>query len=75
MSRRRASTASGGSPGLDSKRGASKWRCPTGECKPASAWIKASRLHPLISRETLRWIALYRRRAAVEREFGRIKNE
>jgi hypothetical protein len=31
----------------DAKRGASKWRCPTGECRPASAWIKASRLHPL----------------------------
>jgi hypothetical protein len=24
---------------------------PTGECKPASVWIKASRLHPLILRE------------------------
>jgi hypothetical protein len=32
--------------GSDSKRGASKWRCPTGECKPASRWIKADRLHP-----------------------------
>jgi hypothetical protein len=31
--------------GSDSKRGASKWRCPTGECKPASCWIKADRLH------------------------------
>src|SRR5215210_7755336 len=30
--------------GSDSKRGATKWRCPTGECKPASVWIKASRL-------------------------------
>src|SRR5919204_1736874 len=60
--------------GSDVKRGASKWRCPTGECKPASVWIKASRLHPLVPRETPRWTALYRRRAAVEREFGRLKN-
>jgi hypothetical protein len=61
--------------GSDSKRGASKWRCPTGECRPASAWIKASRLHPLIPRETPRFSALYRRRASVEREFGRLKHE
>jgi len=61
--------------GSDSKRGASKWRCPTGECLPASRWIKADRLHPLIPRETPRFTALYRRRAAVEREFGRLKNE
>jgi hypothetical protein len=61
--------------GSDAKRGASKWRCPTGACKPASIWIKASRLHPLIPRETPRWKALYRSRAAAEREFGRLKNE
>jgi len=41
--------------GADRKRGATKWRCPTGECKPASVWIKADRLHPLIPRETLRF--------------------
>ena len=41
--------------GTDYKRKATKWRCPTGECKPASRWIKADRLHPLIPRETLRW--------------------
>jgi hypothetical protein len=29
----------------------------------------------LIPRETLRWKALYRRRASVERQFGRLKNE
>jgi hypothetical protein len=40
--------------GSDSKRGASKWRCPTGECKPASVWIKATRLHPLTPSETPR---------------------
>jgi hypothetical protein len=61
--------------GSDRKRGASKWRCPTGECKPASTWIKADRLHPLIPRETKRWKAMYRKRASVEREFGRLKNE
>jgi transposase len=61
--------------GADRKRGACKWRCPTGECKPASVWVKADRLHPLIPRETLRWKGLYRGRAAVERAFGRLKNE
>jgi hypothetical protein len=61
--------------GSDSKRGASKWRCPTGECSPASRWIKADRLHPLVPRETPRWSSLYRRRASVEREFRRHKHE
>jgi transposase, IS5 family len=61
--------------GADKKRGATKWRCPTGECKPASVWVKADRLHTLIPRETLRWKGLYRRRASVERAFGRLKNE
>lgn len=45
------------------------------ECKPASVWIKADRLHPLIPRETPRWRKLYRSRASVERAFGRLKNE
>jgi Transposase DDE domain len=36
--------------GSDTKRGASKWRCPSGECPPASVWVKASRLHTLIPR-------------------------
>ena len=36
--------------GSDAKRGASKWRCPTGECTPASMWVKASRLHTLVPR-------------------------
>jgi hypothetical protein len=61
--------------GSDRKRGASKWRCPTGECAPASTWVKADRLHPLMPRESKRWKALYRGRGAVEREFGRLKNE
>jgi hypothetical protein len=61
--------------GADRKRGASKWRCPTGECKPASTWVAADRLHPLIPRETKRFKAGYRKRAAVEREFGRLKDQ
>jgi transposase len=61
--------------GADAKRGATKWRCPTGECKPASVWIKASRLHPLIPHGTDRWKSLYKKRTAVEREFGRLKND
>ena len=61
--------------GSDAKRGASKWRCPTGYCTPASTWSKADRLHPLVPRETARWSKLYRRRASVEREFERLKHE
>lgn len=61
--------------GSDRKRGASKWRCPTGECKPASTWIKADRLHPLIPYKSKRWHSIYRKRVAVEREFGRLKHE
>jgi transposase len=61
--------------GSDAKRGASKWRCPTGECRPASVWIKADRLHTLVPPSTDRFKALYRQRAAVEREFGRLKHE
>jgi hypothetical protein len=61
--------------GSDPKRGASKWRCPTGECAPASVWVKASRLHPLIPRGTDRFKSFYHQRGAVEREFGRLKHE
>jgi len=61
--------------GADHKRKATKWRCPTGDCKPASVWTKADRLRPLIPRETPRWKGLYRGRASVERAFGRLKNE
>jgi hypothetical protein len=61
--------------GADFKRKATKWRCPTGECKPKSRWIKADRLHPLIPRESARSRTLYRSRGAVEREFGRLKHE
>ena len=61
--------------GADFKRKATKWRCPTGQCLPASRWVRANRLIPLIPRETKRWRSLYHGRAAVEREFGRLKNE
>ena len=61
--------------GSDTKRGASKWRCPTGECSPASVWIKADRLHTLIPRSTPRWKEIYRQRGCVERGFGRLKHE
>ena len=61
--------------GSDPSRGRSKWRCPTSECRPGSRWIKADRLHPLIPRESKRWKSLYRGRASVEREFGRLKHE
>jgi transposase len=61
--------------GADYGRKATKWRCPTGECAPASVWIKAERMFPQIPRETPRWTALYRRRSAVEREFGRLKHQ
>ncbi len=61
--------------GADYSRKATKWRCPTGQCKPASVWKKADRLHPLIPRYTKRWKALYCGRASVEREFGRLKNQ
>jgi len=61
--------------GSDAKRGASKWRCPTGACTPASVWVKADRLHPLIPRTTARHKALYRNRVLVERCFGELKHE
>ncbi len=61
--------------GSDAKRRAAKWRCPSGECAPASTWVGASRLHTLIPRGTDRWKRLYRQRGAVERENGRLKHE
>lgn len=60
--------------GADFARKATKWRCPTGECQPASTWIKASRRDPLIPRSSKRFLELYRGRGAVEREFGRLKH-
>ncbi|MGH3110608.1 MAG: transposase, partial [Gaiellaceae bacterium] len=60
--------------GADFKRGATKWRCPSGACAPKSIWLKGDRRNPLIPRETKRWRDLYRGRAAVEREFGVLKH-
>ncbi len=60
--------------GADFKRKRAKWRCPTGDCRPLSRWINADRRHPLVPRESTRWRDLYRGRAAVEREFGRLKH-
>jgi hypothetical protein len=61
--------------GSDAKRQAAKWRCPTGDCTPASRWIAASRLHTLIPWGTDRWKELYRLRGSVERENSRLKHE
>lgn len=61
--------------GSDAKRGASKWRCPTGECEPKSVWVKASRLHLLVPRSTDRFREHYSQRGAVEREFGILKHQ
>jgi len=61
--------------GSDAKRQAAKWRCPTGDCSPASRWVTANRLHTLIPRSTPRWKTLYRQRGSVEREFGHLKHE
>jgi hypothetical protein len=61
--------------GADFKRRATKWRCPTGECKPRSRWIKADRRHPLVPRDSKRFRSLYAGRAAVEREFGHLKHD
>jgi hypothetical protein len=56
--------------GADYQRKATKRRCPTGECKPASRWVKADRLHPLVPRESNRWTALYRGRGAASASSG-----
>jgi transposase len=37
--------------------------------------VKADRRHPLVPRGSKRFGDLYRGRSAVEREFGRLKNE
>ena len=48
--------------GSDYKRKASKWRCNTGECRAASGWVKATRIHPLIPRDSDRHQARVRAR-------------
>src|SRR5688572_23091294 len=67
--------ATGRSPGADYKRRATRWRCPTGECKPASTWVEADRLQSLIPRETENSAKLDRSRGAVAREFSSLKHE
>jgi hypothetical protein len=47
----------------------------SGDCSPASVWVKASRLQPLVPRDSKRFVDPYRGRGAVERTFGRLKNE
>jgi hypothetical protein len=61
--------------GRDDKRRATKWRCPTGECQPGSLRLPYDRLHTAIPRNSARWGDLYRKRTAVERGFGRLKDE
>jgi hypothetical protein len=62
--------------GADYQRRATKWRCPgcpTDQCSPASTWVKADRLHPLIPRDSKRFKDLYWERTAIEREFANLK--
>jgi hypothetical protein len=61
--------------GADDKRQATKWRCPTGDCTPASLWRPYSRLHPPIPHGSEGWWGFYRQRGAVECGFGSLKNE
>ena len=61
--------------GSDYTRKAAEWRCPTKECKLGSRWIKASRLHTLIPRDSDRWRKLYRGRAAVDASSAGWKHE
>jgi hypothetical protein len=42
--------AEGRFAGAAVERGATNERCPAGDCKPVSVWVKADRLHPLITR-------------------------
>jgi hypothetical protein len=60
--------------GTEYGRKATKWRCPKGKCQPSHRWIKPDRFDPLIPRSTRRYRKLTKGRAAVEREFGRLKD-
>jgi Transposase DDE domain len=59
--------------GAEYDRGITKYRCPTGECRPAAKRFPASRLRPLIPHHTERWEKLYRRRTAVEGVVAHLK--
>ncbi len=61
--------------GADFKRKRAKYGCSSGDGEPKSRWVKADRRYPLVPRESQRWRDLYRGRAAVERKFGRLKND
>jgi IS5 family transposase len=61
--------------GAERARRRTKWRCPTGECRPKSRWLRANRRRPLVPRKTKRWYELYNDRGAIEREFARLKHE
>jgi len=50
-----------------------KYRCPTGRCSPASKWLRADRLRPLLPRGSPRWQVLYNTRTSAERCFSRLK--
>jgi hypothetical protein len=68
-------TATGPSPGLTSRGTPPSGAVPPAECQPKSKWVKGSRRNPLIPRESKWFRSLYKGRAPVEREFGRLKNE
>jgi hypothetical protein len=59
--------------GAEKGRKTTKWRCPTGECRPSSLRRKADRLWPLVRRGTKRWDELYAGRNMVEGLFGQLK--
>jgi hypothetical protein len=73
-SRRPANTAAGSSPGRSTSR-----RLPCGAVRPASASPppvdQGQPYSPAGPRDTDRWRKLYKGRASVEREFGRLKHE
>jgi hypothetical protein len=45
------------------------------QCSAKSMWVKASRLRPIIPRETKKYRDLYTKRGSVERQFGRLRHE
>ena len=59
----------------DYQRKATKRRRPTGECRPASRWVKADRLYPLVPRQLEPLDRPVSGPRGCEREFGRLKNE
>lgn len=61
--------------GADYKRKATKWRCPTGECQPASHGSRPTDCTRSFPARRKRSRELYRSRGAVEREFARLKHQ